>query len=246
MMSLPSTPSRSSARTGTRVTRTVLLLSLLAAWAGGTNIIINPSFELWLGNLPVGWVTSELSHPGSAVPDSGSHSGALCLKLVGSDTAAYATSATIVRPGLHYEFAAWARCPGIVAGSFVLQFARIDLEPIGTPLLIPVVYSGSDYREYGRWVFSPDSAAFILVAFATLPSAAVYLDDVTLEDTTLPGVQEPGIADPPAPRTRISRFTAGIDRIEDIEPGSRVFDRIGRELHDPALMRRFSVYFVLE
>ncbi|UCG42905.1 MAG: hypothetical protein JSU73_13775 [candidate division WOR-3 bacterium] len=246
MFPLPSTAPRSSARTGTRVRRTVLLLALLAASAGATNIIVNPSFELWLGNLPVAWVTSELSHPGSAVPDSGSHSGDLCLKLIGSDTSAYATSATIVRPGLHYEFAGWVRCPGIVGGSFVLQFAKINLELIGTPVLIPVVYSGSDYREYGRWVSSPDSAAFILVAFATLPSAAAYLDDVTLDDTTLPGVQEPGIADPQASRTRVRKFVHGIDRLEEIGPGSRVFDRSGRELPDPALMCRFSVYFVLE
>jgi hypothetical protein len=246
MMSLPSSEPRSSARTDTRIRAIVLLFALLAASAGATNIIINPSFELWLGNLPVGWVTSELGHPGSAVPDPGSHSGALCLKLIGSDTSAYATSATIVRPGLHYEFAAWARCPGIVGGSFVLQFAKIDLELIGTPVLVPVVYSGNDYREYDRWITSLDSAAFILVAFATLPSATVFLDDVTLDDTTLLAVEEPGVTDSPAPRTRMRRFVAGIDRLEDIEPGSRVFDLSGRRLLDPGLMRRFNVYFVLE
>ncbi len=229
-----------------RLLKPLLLAALLTSSAGAVNIIVNPSFELWLGNLPVAWLTSELLEPGSAVPDSGSHSGDLCLKLIGSDTSAYASSATIVREGFHYEFAAWARCPGLVGGSFVLQFARLGLELIGTPVLVPIVYSGSSYREYARWLTAPDSAAFVIVAFATLPNATVYLDDVTLDDTALLAVREPEVARAPAPKPRMRKLVAGVQRLDDLPAGSRVFDQAGREISDPALIRRFNVCFVLE
>jgi hypothetical protein len=47
----------------------------LAGVLPAANILPNPSFEYWLGNMPVGWLTSELLFPGTALQDSNSHSG---------------------------------------------------------------------------------------------------------------------------------------------------------------------------
>ncbi len=179
-----------------RLSKYCLLMAVAAASVVATNILPNPSFEFWLGNMPVGWVTSEPLYPGSALPDSGSHSGALCVKLTGGDTSAFMSSATLIRTGYHYRFAGFARVPGALGGSFVLQFLSLTGGNVGLPELVPVYYSGTNYREYSRWVTAPDSAVFLAVAFATLPGVTVYVDDVTVDDTTLVGVSE---SEPVAP-----------------------------------------------
>jgi hypothetical protein len=176
------------------VMRTPLLLVVGAGAALGANILLNPSFELWMDtigvHMPVGWYTSEGLFPGSALKDSGSHSGQWCVHLTGGDTAAFMTTATLVRPGNHYEFTGFARVPGVLAGTFALQFLSLMGGLIGTPELIPVYYSGTTYRDYSRWVTAPDSAMFLSVSFATLPGAAAFVDDVTLDDTTVRALLE--------------------------------------------------------
>jgi len=134
-----------------------VLLTLLVGLSPAANIVLNPSFETWLAGMPLGWLSSELVRPGSAAQDSNSHTGSWCVRLESSDTVAFITSATIVLPGSSYEFAGWVRSPGVVGGSFVLQFTQLNATPVGSPVLIPAVYSGSDYREYTRWV---DGARF--------------------------------------------------------------------------------------
>jgi len=174
--------------------RTCVVFGCLLALAGqlsAGNILPNSSFEYWLGGMPVGWLTSERLFPGSALPDSNCHTGVYCVKLVGGDTSAFMSTAAIVRPGYNYGFSGFAQTPGVLGGSFVLQFTTLLGGAVGSPELIPVYYSGSGYREYTRWLTAPDSAVFLAVAVATLPGATVYVDDVTLEDTTLAGTCEP-------------------------------------------------------
>ncbi len=139
--------------------------------------------------MPLGWLTSEFLYPGSALRDTLSNSGNYCLQLVGSDTVAFASSMTVVRPGFHYNFSGFAQVVGGLGGSFMLQFLTMLGNPVGTPQLIPV-YRSNGYREYSRWVTAPDSAVFLSVFCLALPGAVVCFDDVTLEDTTLLGNEE--------------------------------------------------------
>jgi len=211
-----------------------LLFVLVAAPAVGLNILPNPSFETWIGGVPLGWLTSELLYPGSAVQDSNCHTGVYCVKLVGGDTSAFMSSATIVRSGSHYQFSGFARVPGVVGGSFVLQFLNLTGGAVGTPELLPIYYSGNNYREYSRWVTAPDSATFLSVSCATLPNVTAYIDDVTVDDTTLTAIDETDAAalraTPLVPR-KLVVLGRGLGRIET---EAVMFDPLGRRLTRPA------------
>jgi len=220
-----------------------LLLVIFCTWCGAVNILPNSSFEVWLDtlgvNMPLGWFTSEYLHTGSAVKDSNSNSGNFALRLIGIDTVAFASSMTIVRPGYSYEFAGFARVPGIVSGSFVLEFLTLLGSPIGTPQLIPVYYSNG-YRRYGRWVTAPDSAFFLTVSALVLPGGEVYFDDVTVDDTTLTGVEEQNAA---VRYNRSVRKAVSPVNFSDFESGVRVFDALGRQVGRSAI--RKGVYFII-
>jgi len=213
-----------------RVSKYCLLVAVAAASAVATNILPNPSFEFWLGNMPVGWVTSEPLYPGSALPDSGSHSGALCVKLTGGDTSAFMSSATLIRTGYHYRFAGFARVPGTLGGSFVLQFLSLTGGTVGLPELVPVYYSGTNYREYSRWVTAPDSAVFLAVAFATLPGVTAYVDDVTVDDTTLVGIDDAGPAGAGPDRMQLRKVVVPVARasVSGQRSGRVWYDALGR------------------
>jgi len=225
--------------------RAALLVLLVAGAATGANILINPSFELWMDtigvNLPVGWLSSELLHPGSAVKDGRAHSGHWCVQLTGTDTAAFISTVALVRPGNHYEFSGFCQVPGVLAGTFVLQFLSLLGGLVGSPELIPVYYSGSNYRDYSRWVTAPDSAALLSVSFATLPSAQAYVDDVTLDDTTVHAVaeQHPGSVPRPSPRKVLVLAANGGWRGAD----GVLVDILGRRVQG---IPRSGVYFRLE
>ncbi|HDQ99579.1 MAG TPA: hypothetical protein ENN51_04760 [candidate division WOR-3 bacterium] len=221
-----------------------LALLLLAATAPAANILPNSSFELWFLDMPVGWLTSEPLLPGTAVRDSAARTGEWCVRLSAQDTSAFVTTVTIVRAGVHYRFSGWANVPALVGGSFLLQFLTLELEPLGTPALLPALRS-DDYREYVRWVTAPDEAALVSVSFATLPGVTVWVDDVTLEDTTIAGIEElPDAASRSAPAARRVFATPAV--IAGLDPGVTVCDAAGRRLTGPAAMRPFRVYFVTE
>jgi hypothetical protein len=173
-----------------RIVVILVCLAVLAGSAPAENILLNSSFESWLFGLPVGWLTSELLYPGSAVQDSNSNTGTYCVKLTGGDTAAFVTTAAIVTPGRSYDFSGYACVPGALGGSFVLQFLSSQGDTVGLPELLPAYYSGTEYREYTRWVTAPESAAGISVSFATLAGLEAYVDDVSLDDTTSGGIAE--------------------------------------------------------
>jgi hypothetical protein len=214
--------------------RSVLFCALCASTAFGVNILPNPSFETWIGSVPLGWLTSELLFPGSALRDSNSHTGTYCVKLIGGDTAAFMSSATVAQPGRHYEFSGFARVPGVLGGSFVLQFLSLSGGAVGSPELIPIYYSGNSYREYSRWVTAPDSATFLSVSCATLPNVTAYIDDVTVDDTTLTAIDETDAAalraTPLVPR-KLVVLGRGLGRIET---EAVMFDPLGRRLTRPA------------
>jgi hypothetical protein len=226
----------------------------LAGVLPAANILPNPSFEYWLGNTPVGWLTSEPLFPGTALQDSNSHTGVYCVKLVGGDTSAFMSSATIVRAGYNYEFSGFVRVPGVLGGSFVLQFTTLLGGAVGTPELLPVYYSGSSYREYTRWVAAPDSATFLTVSIATLPNVTVYVDDVTVEDTTVAGMSEGREKG----NERVRERGAGVRKVvglwADAERAGRTLGTVpmrGQSLFDPLGRRvagrpaRGGVYFVM-
>uniref|UniRef100_A0A7C4GAX9 CBM-cenC domain-containing protein n=1 Tax=candidate division WOR-3 bacterium TaxID=2052148 RepID=A0A7C4GAX9_UNCW3 len=173
--------------------RTIVLLLAVVGVGFAANILPNPSFEVWLDSLgvpmPFGWLTSEYLYSGSARRDTLANSGNYCLLLNGGDTSAFATSVTLVRPGSHYEFVGHARVPGLLGGSFVLQFLSLLGRPVGTAELLPV-FNSAFYRRYSRWVTAPDSAVLLSVSLATLPGAQVWVDDVTVDDTTIAGVAD--------------------------------------------------------
>lgn len=147
------------------------------------NILINPSFELWLDtlgyNLPLGWITSEITFPGTATKSTTAHTGDFALKLVGGDSIAYAATTTLITAGNRYDFSGWCKCPSILGGSFVIAWLSILGQSVGTPTLVPILYS-NNYRELTSSLTAPDSAFFVVVTAAALMQATVYVDDVTL------------------------------------------------------------------
>jgi hypothetical protein len=161
----------------------LLLVLPLAA----QNILPNPSFETWLDtigvNMPLGWLTSELTRPGSAARTFTAHSGTYAVELSSADTAAYVTSTTLVRSGASYDFSGYIETNSLVGGSFVVTWLSLFGGLVGTPTLIPVTRNTS-YHEYLRRVTAPDSAVFAVVLFASLPGATVNVDDVTLTPVT--------------------------------------------------------------
>jgi hypothetical protein len=224
--------------------RTIVVLVCLFGAVGilpAANILTNSSFESWLFGVPVGWLTSELLYPGTAVQDSNSNSGTYCVKLSGADTAAFVGTLATVTPGRSYGFSGYARVPGVLGGSFLLAFLTLQGDTLGLPELLPVYYSDTTYRQYTRWVTAPESAAGIAVSFATLAGLEAYIDDVTLDDTTSGAIAEA----PALPRRVDSRHY----KILSIA-GSRaravaaapVYDPLGRRV---AAGVRSGVYFVV-
>ncbi len=223
----------------------IILLLLVTVFTGyALNILPNPSFELWLDtigvHLPVGWLSSELLYPASAIKDTNSNTGSYCVRLVGSDTSAFITTVTLVRPGFHYEFSGYARVPGVLGGSFVLQFLNWQGGPTGTPSLIPLYYS-NDYRRYSNWVTAPDSAMFISVSCVTLPSVQLYVDDVTVDDTTLSAINE--LSEIKPRRTRCNKVLF-LSRENALSVRGQIFDVLGRRIHPRAFNP--GVYFIIE
>lgn len=223
--------------------RTVLVVLCLSGMAGflpAANILTNSSFEDWIIGMPVGWLTSQLLYPGSAVQDSNSHTGTYCVKLTGTDTVAFVTTAAAVTAGRSYDFSGYARVPGSLGGSFVLEFLNSQGDTLGMPALLPVYYSDTAYREYTTWVTAPESAAGISVSFATLIGLEAYVDNVTLDDTTSGGIMEsPPHPHAAVPRTRKVLSVAG--SLDHTAASAPLFDALGRRV---AGHPRSGVYFV--
>ena len=160
--------------------------------ANAQNILINPSFEVWLDtlgiNLPLGWVTSEITFPGSATKSTDAHTGDFAVKLVGGDSIAFAATTTLVSPGNQYDFSGWCKCPSILGGSFLIAWLTLFGQSVGTPTFVPIIFS-NNYRRYTSSLTAPDSAFFVVVTAAALMQATIYVDDVTL-DTVATGVKE--------------------------------------------------------
>jgi hypothetical protein len=224
--------------------RTAIVLVCLVGAAGvlpAANILPNSSFESWLLGLPVGWLTSELLYPGSAVQDSGSNSGTYCVKLDGGDSVAFVSSVAVVTPGYSYDFSGYARVPGVLGGSFVLLFLTALGDTVGSPELLPVYYSEPEYREYTRSVFAPESAAAVSVSFLALAGMETYIDDVTLDETTFVDIAEPAVSLPAVrQQPRKLLFINGSSSC----PTTAVplFDPLGRRVAGPP---RRGVYFVI-
>lgn len=224
--------------------RTIVILVCLFGAVGlvpAANILPNSSFEDWLFGMPVGWLTSELLYPGSAVQDTISNTGMYSVKLAGTDTAAFVGTTVAVTPGRSYYFSGYALVPGALGGSFVLLFLTATGDTLGNPELLPVYYSGSGYREYTTWVTAPDSAAGIGVGFATLSGLEANVDDMTLDDTTSVGTVE----SPVRPRA-VSSHPRRVLSVGGamVQPGTAapVHDALGRRV---AGRPRSGVYFVM-
>ncbi len=223
--------------------KTILLIVVACAPLRAVNILPNSSFEYWLLGMPVGWLTSEPIVEGSAIADTSARTGDYCVRLRASDTIAFLTGTTIVRPGFHYEFSGWTRVPGLFGGSFVLQFLKLNLETIGSPTMLPAMRS-SNYREYSLWLTAPDSAALLSVSFVTIPDATVYADDFTLNDSALLGIEEE--PDPPlAPIRPVRKIVASPAAIASLETNAVIYDPTGRRIADRNRMRPFGIYFVV-
>ena len=224
--------------------RIVVVLVCLFGAVGilpAANILTNSSFESWLFGLPVGWLTSQLLFPGSALQDSNSNTGTYCVKLSAVDTAAFVATVATVVPGRSYDFSGFARVPGTLGGSFVLAFLSSAGDTLGLPELLPAYYSGSEYREYTRWVTAPESAVGIAVSFATLAGLEAYVDDMTLDDTVSGGVAE----SPAHPRAEGLHSRKVLSIAGSSYPATRsalLFDPLGRRVANRA---RSGVYFVV-
>jgi hypothetical protein len=224
--------------------RIVVVLVCLFGAAGilpAANILTNSSFESWLFGVPVPWLTSELLYPGSAVQDSNSSTGAYCVKLTGTDTAAFVGTLATVVPGRRYDFSGYARVPGTLGGSFLLAFLTSQGDTLGLPELLPAYYSGSEYREYTRWVTAPESAAGIVVSFATLAGLEAYVDDMTLDDTASGGIAE-SHARLRAAGSRPRKILSIAGSHGHMATSAPVFDPLGRRVANCA---RSGVYFLM-
>jgi hypothetical protein len=170
-----------------RLSRIWLLGLLVVLPLAAQNILPNPGFETWLDtigvNMPLGWLTSELTRPGSAAKTTDSHTGSYAVELYSGDTAAYLASTTLIRPGASYDFSGFAKTSALLGGSYVITWLSLLGGFVGTPVLIPVLRNTS-YHETARRVTAPDSAVFAIVAFASLPGATVDIDDITFTPVT--------------------------------------------------------------
>jgi hypothetical protein len=164
------------------------------------------------------------------------------VKLSAVDTAAFVAAAATVTSGRSYDFSGYARVPGTLGGSFLLAFLSLQGDTLGLPELLPVYYSGTDYREYTRWVTAPESAAGIAVSFATLAGMEAYIDDVTLDDTVSPGgiVESPVRMRAAGLRPRKILSIAGLQNHTAV--AVPVYDPLGRRV---AGLRRSGVYFLM-
>ncbi len=164
--------------------RILLFNLILLTFVIGQNILINPSFEIWLDtlgvNMPLGWFTSEFNFPGSATKTTDAHTGNFALKLIGGDSIAFATTTALVQANRQYNFNGWCKCPSYLGGSFILNWLSLFGNPVGIPTIFPITMS-TNYRNYSGTVTAPDSAVFVLVTVSALPQATVYVDDVTLD-----------------------------------------------------------------
>jgi hypothetical protein len=224
--------------------RIVVVLVCLFGAVGilpAANILTNSSFESWLFGVPVGWLTSELLYPGTAVQDSNSNTGTYCVKLSGVDTAAFVGTVATVTPGRSYDFSGYACVPGTLGGSFLLAFLSSAGDTLGLPTLLPAYYSGSEYREYTTWVTAPESAAGIVVSFATLAGLEAYVDDVTLDDTASGGIAE-SHARLSAAGFRPRKILSIAGSHGNTATSASVFDPLGRRV---AASTRSGVYFVV-
>ena len=224
--------------------KTALLIMVACAPLRAVNILPNSSFEYWLLGMPAGWLTSEPIVEGSAIADTSARTGDYCVRLRASDTVAFLTGTTIVRPGFHYEFSGWTRVPGLLGGSFVLQFLKLDLSAIGSPTMLLAMRS-PNYREYVRWLTAPDSAALLSVSFVTIPGATVYADDFTLNDSTLLGIEEEPVL-PLVPIRPVRKIVATPAAIASLGTDAVIYDPTGRQIADRSRMRPFGVYFVIQ
>jgi hypothetical protein len=223
------------------VMRTIVLVCLFGAVGllPAANILTNSSFETWLFGVPLGWLSSELLYPGTAVQDSNSNTGSYCVKLSGADTAAFVGTVAAVTPGRDYGFSGYARVPGALGGSFLLAFFTLQGDTLGLPELLPVYYSDTTYRQYTGWVTAPESAAMIAVSFATLAGLEAYVDDVTLEDTVTGGVADaPGWERTSGLRPRKVLSVAGSQGATSASLPA--YDALGRRV---AVAARSGVYF---
>jgi hypothetical protein len=163
------------------------------------------------------------------------------VKLSAVYTAAFVATAAVVTPGRSYDFSGYARVPGTLGGSFLLAFLTSAGDTLGLPELLPVYYSGIEYREYTRWVTAPESAAGVAVSFATLAGLEAYVDDMTLDDTVSGGVEEsPAHLRAAGLRPRKILSIAGShDGAATTMP---IYDPLGRRV---AGLRRSGVYFLM-
>jgi hypothetical protein len=224
--------------------RIVVVLVCLFGAVGilpAANILTNSSFESWLLGLPVGWLTSELLYPGSAVQDSNSHTGTYCVKLSALDTAAFVATIATVVPGRSYDFSGFASVAGTLGGSFVLAFLSSAGDTLGLPVFLPAYYSGSEYREYTSWVTAPESAAGIAVSFATLAGLEAYVDDMTLDDTASGGIWESPMR-PRAADLRPRKVLSVAGSSSSAATSANLFDPLGRRVANCA---RSGVYFLI-
>jgi hypothetical protein len=159
----------------------------------GDNILINPSFEIWIDtlgvHLPFGWLTSEIVRESSAIKSTAAHTGRFACQLIGSDTVAFVTTMSIVRPSFRYNFSGFVKTNNLFPGAFYLQFLDFFLNPIGNPTVIPVYYS-PQYRQYTARITAPESTFYITISLIILPGNNVLVDDVTLEETSSVAIKE--------------------------------------------------------
>lgn len=170
-----------------------LIAALLVPAVSAQNVILNSSFEFWLDSLgvrmPFAWFTSEASDSGSAVRVIDPHSGIYALKLNGSDTLAYALTASIAFSGHNYVFAGWCKSNSLIAGSFIITWLNLSQQIVGNPVIVPI-YRSTNWQRYSQIVQCPDSANIVNVNVIALPTISLTVDDVTLTDTVLAGIQE--------------------------------------------------------
>lgn len=185
-------------RTGTNRTG-LAAAALIALCAAGTvpaeNIILNPGFEQWLMvgvNLPLFWLTSELTGPGSADTTTVFvHTGRYALRLAGSDTIAFASTIVGLDGARDFLFSGWARSPQFLPGTFTLSWLDSTLALTAEPVVMPVIIA-PDYARFYADCSAPDAAAFALVMVVAFPGDTLFVDDIALEPTS--SVDEP----PPA------------------------------------------------
>ncbi|MEO0131531.1 MAG: hypothetical protein ABIK73_01125 [candidate division WOR-3 bacterium] len=225
--------------------RILIYISLFTNLLSAQNLIINPGFELWLDSLgvsmPLGWLTSEPTYPGTATRSTDAHTGLYSLRVysISFETLGVATTYSLVSRNRRYIFQGYVKTNSSLAGGFVFIWQTFAFETLGTPVVVPI-YQAPNWTLIRQVLNSPDSAQLVSVNILALPNASLLVDDVSLIDSTVSFITEENKT---VIKSKIDYFITHTNHLQQFR-NQEIYDPLGRRLNWPITPQASGVYFI--